>query len=229
MFDYSCNNRSACPHDLIWLHADALEGPVPNWALQALHDDAPVVVRRAPRRGNRLPIGIRGVSRHERHADWIDTSAIRSSRTPESLAAADVWSGHVRWNEVRAMAALADVDAIFQRFGMPWGVTGAMGYELATGKPVGHAESDLDLRVRRPEPLARDEAAALWSALSAVAARCDVQVETPTGAMALAEWASSAPRVLVKSDAGPFLSADPWDAAASGDVARCDAAFPGAG
>ncbi|MES1930607.1 phosphoribosyl-dephospho-CoA transferase [Salinisphaera dokdonensis CL-ES53] len=230
MFDYTGNNRIARPHDLIWLDAaGALEGPVPKWAVQALADDAPVVIRRAPRQGDRLPVGVRGASRGERHADWIDASAIRSCRTPESLAAAHVWSGQARRDEIPAIAARADVAAIFKRFGMPWGVTGAVGYELATGQPVAHVESDLDLLVRRPEPLARDEAAALCSVLAAASARCDVQVETPTGAMALAEWASSASRVLVKSDAGPFLSSDPWSAAASDDVARCDAAIPGAG
>ena len=229
MFDYSCNKRLTRPHDLVWLTADALEGPVPAWAVRELADDAPVVVRRAPRHGDRLPVGIRGESRGERHADWIDPSAIRSCRTPESLAAADVWSGHACRDEIPAIAALGDVAAILERFGMLWGVTGAVGYELATGKPVTHAESDLDLLVRRPEPLARGEAVDIHSALAALSARCDVQVETPTGAMALAEWASLAARVLVKSDAGPFLSSNPWNTAASGDVACCDAASTSAG
>ncbi|MBU5894992.1 hypothetical protein JVW19_23735, partial [Vibrio cholerae O1] len=36
-----------------------------------------------------------------------------------------------------------------------WGVTGSCGYALATGLPVMHADSDLDLTVRCPQPVDR--------------------------------------------------------------------------
>jgi hypothetical protein len=36
-----------------------------------------------------------------------------------------------------------------------WGITGSTGYALATGIPVIHADSDLDLLIRAPQPISR--------------------------------------------------------------------------
>ena len=53
--------------------------------------------------------------------------------------------------------------------------------------------------------------AAALHGLVAPEARLDVQVETPLGAFALAEWSRSGGSVLLKTPAGPRLVADPWD------------------
>ena len=40
--------------------------------------------------------------------------------------------------------------------------------------------------------------------------RLDILLETPLGGVALVDWAASAPRVLLKTAAGPQLVRDPW-------------------
>jgi phosphoribosyl-dephospho-CoA transferase len=40
--------------------------------------------------------------------------------------------------------------------------------------------------------------------------RVDVQLETPAGGVALAEWAAGKARVMVRHASGPQLIADPW-------------------
>ena len=40
--------------------------------------------------------------------------------------------------------------------------------------------------------------------------RCDIQLETPAGGVALADWLGEAARVMIKHDTGPYLSPDPW-------------------
>jgi phosphoribosyl-dephospho-CoA transferase len=48
-----------------------------------------------------------------------------------------------------------------------------------------------------------------------------VQIETPAGGVAVADWAGPAREVLVKSDVGPFLSTKPWAAAIPEPGAPC--------
>lgn len=40
----------------------------------------------------------------------------------------------------------------------------------------------------------------------------DVQIATPVGAFALREWLRTRGRVLLKTDTGPILCNDPWQA-----------------
>ncbi len=150
-----------------------------------------------------VPVGVRGISRGQRYADAIAGEHVARVVIPESLVDA-------RADRVPAMRCISGAAETLTAFGSPWGITGAVGFELATGLPVCHAESDLDLILRMPQPLSRDRARDLHHSLSALAVRCDVQLETPCGAVALADWAGASRQCLVKSDAGPFLSADPW-------------------
>jgi phosphoribosyl-dephospho-CoA transferase len=94
-----------------------------------------------------------------------------------------------------------------------WGPTGSAGFELATGWPTMTEASDLDLLVRCPEPLSRAEARAWVAACSGLPARCDLQLDTGRGGVALAEWAAGRVEVLVKTDEGPQLVGDPWSGA----------------
>ena len=77
---------------------------------------------------------------------------------------------------------------------------------------VVHADSDLDLLLRTPQPLARVQARELLDILDCAPCRIDLQLETPAGAVALREWAGCARRVLLKSAHGPRLVSDPWAA-----------------
>ncbi|WP_277269132.1 malonate decarboxylase holo-ACP synthase, partial [Pantoea septica] len=90
-----------------------------------------------------------------------------------------------------------------------WGVTGSVGYALATSIPVLHPGSDLDLTIRAPQPLARDLLQQWQAQTESLPCRVDTQVETPSGAFALSEWLRDG-RALVKTAAGPVLTASPW-------------------
>ncbi len=89
------------------------------------------------------------------------------------------------------------------------GITGSTGYALATGIPVIHADSDLDLLIRAPCTVS-PEAFTDWQAqLSRALCRADTQVDTPEGGFALAEWLRDG-KTLLKTQYGPRLVADPW-------------------
>ena len=94
--------------------------------------------------------------------------------------------------------------------GLAWGVTGSLGFELASGIAAAHPDSDLDLSLRAPHHLPREWARTLCRLLDEAPGRIDLQLETPYGAVALREWASEAPRVLLKTQNGPLLVSDPW-------------------
>ena len=58
------------------------------------------------------------------------------------------------------------------------------------------------------DPLPRRAAAALLDRLADLPARVDVLLETPTGAVALAEYAAG--DCLLRTPTGPRLVRDPW-------------------
>ncbi|MBS0976476.1 phosphoribosyl-dephospho-CoA transferase MdcG domain-containing protein, partial [Serratia rubidaea] len=89
--------------------------------------------------------------------------------------------------------------------------TGSCGYALATGLPVMHADSDLDLTVRCPQPVDRAALQALAQRLRTLPCRVDMQIETPHGGFALNEWLRDG-RVLLKTNGGPYLTDAPWSA-----------------
>jgi phosphoribosyl-dephospho-CoA transferase len=90
-----------------------------------------------------------------------------------------------------------------------WGITGSTGYAIATDIPVLHADSDLDLLIRAPQPLTHDELRQWQAQVETLPCRADTQVETPFGAFALNEWLREG-RVLLKTTTGPRLTNTPW-------------------
>ncbi|MBN9115401.1 MAG: malonate decarboxylase holo-ACP synthase, partial [Pandoraea sp.] len=91
-----------------------------------------------------------------------------------------------------------------------WGPTGGVGFALATGLPALHPQSDLDVLIRLPFPPSDAQCDALaWIARDRTC-RIDVQIDTGRGGFSLREWLRSPPRMLVKTDQGPTLVADPW-------------------
>ncbi|MCI1011443.1 malonate decarboxylase holo-ACP synthase [Pseudomonas oryzihabitans] len=194
------------PHDLLWgLTPDALPAEAPAWAAEIARAGLPVVVRRAAPESDRIPVGLRGTSRAERIAAWLEPAAVLRQRSPEALRISK------DCRDLPVFSSLAAIEPLLDDLGLPWGPTGAAGYELASGWPALHAGSDLDLLIRCATPLSRDQARALLASLQAQAlCRLDVLLETPLGGVALADWAGSAPRVLLKTAAGPRLVGDPW-------------------
>lgn len=192
-------------HDLLWgMRAEHLADDAPAWASEVLAAGWPVVVRRAPVRSGWLAVGLRGHSREQRWAGWLPMAAVARQATPESLRDREPTRDLPTWQALRQVRATLD------GLGLAWGVSGGAGFELASGEPVLHAASDLDLLLRTPAPFTRDAARALLGELRRAACRIDLQLQTPAGGLALAEWAGQGARVLLKGDHAPTLLADPW-------------------
>lgn len=198
------------PHDLLDVAtptALAWFGPPPGWVRTSLARAPVVVVRRTHRRDGLLPVGVRGASRDERFAAWVAPPGVVRRIRPEDLAVARAWRGGRR---VPQLAALEVVARILEPRGFAWGPVGSAGFELATGIACVGPASDLDLVLRAPVELPRDEAGRLLASLGALDVSVDVQLETPRGAVSLAEYASGASRIALRTRSGPRLVADPW-------------------
>lgn len=202
------------PHDLLRVDAAAPHfADAPPWVDTALSRAPFVVVRRAPRLDDAIPVGIRGGTRSERFGSWIMPHRIIDVSTPEKLLTRAP-------NEARAslpaFALLRAITPLIDATKLDWGPAGSAGFELASGAPTLTPTSDLDIVVRAPTPLSHADAAALFDSLSraalAAGTRIDVQVETPDAAFSLAEFARANLCVMLRHADGPRLAADPWGA-----------------
>ncbi len=195
------------PHDLIWLTArDALDGITESWVDDVWHTGLPVVVRRDVDAQGRIPVGVRGMRRDQRAAGWVRPESVTRVVAPEDLVEPQTLlrSPFISQPPVQVALQLAQ-----QAWPWTWGVTGSVGYALATGIPVIHAQSDLDLLIRAPQPLASAQLERWQQSLTTVLCRADTQLETPYGGFALAEWLRDG-KVLLKTSRGPRLVRDPW-------------------
>lgn len=170
------------------------------------HSGLPVVVRRDVDAQGRVPVGVRGMKRDQRAAGWAKPDAITRVCTPESLVDAQtlLCSPFLSQPPLQVALLLAQ-----QTWPWTWGITGSTGYALVTGIPVIHAASDLDLLIRAPQPLAREQLETWHQQLAGGLCRADTQVETPYGAFALNEWLRDG-KALLKTSQGPRLVSDPW-------------------
>ncbi|MCU6677515.1 malonate decarboxylase holo-ACP synthase [Leclercia tamurae] len=195
------------PHDLIWLNArDALEGIADAWVDGAWHTGLPVVVRRDVDGNGRIPVGVRGLKRDQRAAGWVNPDQIVRVVSPEQLSAE---ASLLRSPFITQPPVQVAVQLSRMTWPWTWGITGSTGYALATGIAVIHADSDLDLLIRAPQPLSPDVLLAWQSHLKGALCRADTQVETPLGGFALNEWLRDG-KTLLKTDRGPRLTANPW-------------------
>ncbi|MEW6174175.1 MAG: malonate decarboxylase holo-ACP synthase [Pseudomonadota bacterium] len=193
------------PHDLLWGMTPAqLPADAPAWAIAVLAAGQPVVVRRARVAAGLVAVGLRGATRDQRLAALMPVEAIAHRLAPEDLLARQASE------DLPVFRVLAELRSLLDALGHAWGVTGSAGFQLATGLPTAHPDSDLDLLLRAERPLPRSEARPLLQLLEGRACRVDLQLETPLGGVALGEWAGGAARVLVKAAEGPRLVSDPW-------------------
>ncbi|WP_097306770.1 malonate decarboxylase holo-ACP synthase [Pseudomonas chlororaphis] len=195
------------PHDLLWgLTPQQLPADAPAWALAAMAAGQPVVVRRALTAAGQVAVGVRGQQREQRYGTLMALAAIERCVRPEDLCHAE---SDRAWPALQALSQLrGPLDAC----GWAWGVSGSAGFELASGVPALHRQSDLDLILRTAQPMDRAQARALLALLDAAVCPVDMQLQTPNGAMALREWAGTSARVLLKSASGARLVGDPWQA-----------------
>ncbi|WP_271410079.1 malonate decarboxylase holo-ACP synthase [Pseudomonas sp. Q1-7] len=197
-------NKTPKPHDLLWgMTPDQLPANAPAWAWQVLAAGHPVVVRRALCEPGHVAVGIRGASRDQRLAAIMPIRSIRRLLSPEQLRPLGP-------GDLPALRALETVASMLDATDRSWGPTGGVGFQLATGIPVLHAASDLDLLLRTREPFERQQARTLLAALAEAPCRIDLQLETPLGAVALREWAGESRRVLLKCAEGARLVDNPW-------------------
>lgn len=193
-------------------HAVSADTPLPPWVAAQLARAPWVVVRRAQRSAEMLPVGVRGRTRAERFAGWLRAASVVCSLTPLQLAARRDWSGRAPRAALTALAALADVESIMVQAGLGtrWGPAGSVAFELASGSPTVTAASDLDLVLHLDAPLASEVARALLGQLEQLPAHADVLLETAAGGVALAEYARARPPYVVRTANGPRLLDDPW-------------------
>lgn len=199
------------PHDLLKFNRSPLSSDAPPWAQAALTRIPFAVVRRAPHANGMVPIGIRGDTRAQRYAAYANHQDIEIIIGPEQLIDSDPSSDRRTMGVFVALSRLRRVPRMAQ---YTWGPTGSAGFELATGVPTVRASSDLDLLLRAPDEMALGDAADVFADIQAEAAmtgiRIDVQIETPGGAIALAEWAAARPRTMLRTPNGPCLVENPW-------------------
>jgi phosphoribosyl-dephospho-CoA transferase len=193
---------TARPHDLLRVSGAAvLPTDAPAWALDALSHAPWVVVRRAPASEDLIAVGVRGSTRSERYGTHVALDDVREVVTPEALA-------HVSTpgRDVPAMRTLTALRPLLDDTGLLWGPTGSVGFELATGHPTATPDSDLDLLVRT---CGVADTLAVLTGLNhefrSVAAQVDCQIETPSGAVTLAELVDGQPDVMMRTSEGPRL------------------------
>jgi phosphoribosyl-dephospho-CoA transferase len=192
------------PHDLLRLSTvRALPSDAPPWAACALSVTPWVVVRRAAAPMGRVAVGVRGTTRSERYATEVDPDDVCEVVAPEDLSHVVPMAGRV----LAAACTLHTVRPLLDDTGLPWGPTGSVGFELATAVPTATSKSDLDLLVRvvRGSSEALPRLAALHRELRSLVVRVDCQIETSTGAVALAELVGEQSDIMVRTADGPRL------------------------
>ncbi|MGV2290534.1 malonate decarboxylase holo-ACP synthase [Trinickia sp. YCB016] len=201
-------------HDLLKLERLPELPGEPAWVRSAFARAPFAVVRRAESAAGFVAIGVRGAERNARYGTWAEAGDIEAVIAPEDLAGTLPTFDRAPYPVYKILHTVRQTGCLSA---FTWGPTGSAGFELATGLPTVSSSSDLDLLIRTPAPLSIDTARALLDELTAHAARAgtriDVQLETPAGGVALAEFASNKPRVLARGAQGPRLVADPWAAA----------------
>lgn len=193
-------------HDLLWGMTPAqLPADAPQWAVAALAAGHPVVVRRALSADGFVAVGVRGVLREQRLAAFMPLDSIACRVSPEALCQVECE------RDLPVMQALKQLRPILDDCGWVWGVSGSVGFELASGFAAMHAGSDLDLILRAPQMITRNQACKLVELFDQAVCRVDMQLQTPFGAVALREWASGSARVLLKNAYQACLVTDPWN------------------
>jgi phosphoribosyl-dephospho-CoA transferase len=195
------------PHDLLFARDPGAFTCVearPDW----FDAGAPLVVRRETTPPGIVPVGARGLHRNERRAGYIAVDAVAAILTPRMLAQ----QAHAGNADIPCIGALRALAPRLDALDVNWGPAGGAGYWLACRLPVLRTTSDLDVVVRLPRRPPAATLAALAALQHGQPCRIDIQVDTGAGGFALTEYVRGG-RVLLKTDAGARLVADPWEPA----------------
>jgi phosphoribosyl-dephospho-CoA transferase len=194
--------RPLRPHDLLRITSVApLCRDAPGWLQPALQAAPWVVVRRDRCAPDRVPVGIRGAHRRQRHATEISLGLIAEILSPPDLL------GRIdHLPDLPAADAMRAAVRLLEPTGLRWGPGGSVGFTLATGVCAVSPDSDLDLVLAARHLPSRPVLVAARDALRTLPVRVDAQLELPIGGIAVDELLSGTDRVLVRTADGPVLT-----------------------
>ena len=197
-------------HDLVQMDANSLGcTDAPDWVRQSLTRCPWAVVRRARAPKGMISIGVRGSVRSERWGGWVETKVIRRIVEPRELLL--VSRSRMEVTLTPALQALEKVMEQWQGLRLPWGPTGGVGFELASGHPVTTPISDLDIAIRASMRMSVEWARLLWEQVKDLRPKVDVRVETPECGFSLEEFVRPVPaRILLQYPECVALGDDPW-------------------
>ena len=168
-----------------------------------------VVVRRGHMSDGLIPVGVRGTQRHERCAGFTRSSDVLETRRPNQLR---LLLAEDSRRSLPAFRTLSYLESGLVGLDMSWGPGGSVGYELASGIPTVHADSDLDFILFAPRKLEIAEAQDLWRVVSSTPGKVDALVETPCCGFSLEEFVTTFHRkILLRTSDGRILGSDPWN------------------
>jgi phosphoribosyl-dephospho-CoA transferase len=207
-------------HDLFRIDRDCLTAGCvaqPSWVKESLTTWPWVAVRRARAPVGQIAVGVRGTTRSERWGGFCPKILIDKIVRPADqlvLTRASSW--------IPRTPALKVLQVVIERwwdFTLPWGPTGSVGFELATGSLVTTETSDLDIAIRAPQRIVVEQARSLWDRVTGLQTRVDVRVETPECGFSLEEYVrTSSGRILLRYPEGPTFGDDPWNERPSCEV-----------
>jgi phosphoribosyl-dephospho-CoA transferase len=205
-------------HDLLHIDPDSLLGiTAPSWVNRALSSCPWVVVRRVRAPAGEIAVGVRGDTRSQRWGGFLSKDLIGKVVRPADLLLVEQSS------TLRVTPAIKVLQQVIDRWRdltLPWGPTGSVGFELATGSQVTSEASDLDIAIRAPTRITVERARALWQRVVGLQTRVDIRVETPQCGFSLQEYAcTSSTRILLHYPDGERLSGDPWSEWSNTEIA----------
>jgi hypothetical protein len=120
------------------------------------------------------------------------------------------WSNRPPLAQKRPFTAVQQLVERWRDLSLPWGPTGSVGFELATGCPVTTDSSDLDIVIRAEERVSLEQARSLCEHASGIQTKLDIRVETPDCGFALQEYAYTSSAMLLRYPDGSRIGVDPW-------------------
>jgi phosphoribosyl-dephospho-CoA transferase len=197
-------------HDLIRLDLASFRNlDAPAWVNQKLRGCPWAVVRRVPAPTGMIPLGVRGDTRSQRWGGYAHQSAVEQIVEPAEVL--QIARSSTLVSRTPPIQLLEEVIERWQGLTLPWGPTGSVGFELASGYRVTTALSDLDIAIRAPERVSVELARSLWECVIGLQPRVDVRIETSECGFALEEYVCRpTTRILLHYPDGARVGDDPW-------------------
>lgn len=198
-------------HDLLQLNPDSIRPAcigAPNWVIPALDSCPWVVVRRAHAPAGQIAVGVRGSSRSERWGSFLSTELITRVVSPTELLT--VAQSSISDLRTPAFNALQQLIERWCDLPLPWGPTGSVGFELATGHKVATNCSDLDVAIRAETRISLERARWIYERATGLPTKVDIRVETPESGFSLEEYACTRSTILLRYPESVRLGNDPW-------------------